>query len=344
MKRLLFYALLSCWLISGTEASDPVKKPTVANLTWHHLLLDTISPSPQDLKVLIISSRSFSAADTVNGFLRNDRPKHRELTYFIAFCHDTCWSVVKYDSFQQAMDMMNRENDYVFFIHGHGKGFPQVLKRSAEISQRYNVNMVTFDWPSQNGNFNRSLNYVRQCTNNLEKALDDYADYKYEHLPNHLRHSLFTHSLGGYQLIRLILNDKTDVLSDGQLFNTIVLNAPAIKHKKHNRLLNRISANNHLYVMLNKNDWVLNGATLLMFSRQLGTKAEPPLAQHVNYFDFTKVAQKEHTYFIGAHQFEDTIPHIRNIYYNLLHGHPIDPIDKSYLSLKEGNGGYFVEP
>ncbi len=345
MRRLLFLLLLSLLLGSPLlKATDPVKKPTVVNLTWDHLHLDTIAPLPTNLNVLIISNRSFCASDTLNGFLRNDRPKHRKLTYYIASCQDTSWQVVKYDTFSQAMDIMNRQHDFVFFIHGHGKGFPQVLKRSAEISQRYNVNIVTFDWPSQNGNFNRSLNYVRHCTNNLETALDEYADYKKMHLPDQLNHTLFTHSLGGYQLIRLILTDKTDVLADGQLFNTIVLNAPAIKHKKHNRYLNKISRNNHVYVMLNKNDWVLNGATLLMFARQLGTKAEPPLANQVTYFDFTKVAQKEHTYFIGAHAFEDSIPQIKNIYSNLLHGHPIDPEEKSYLSLKEGNGGYYVEP
>lgn len=342
-KFLFLVSLLICSVYAN--ASDPVKKPTVVNLTWHHLLLDTIVPPQQALKVMVVSTRQFSSTDTINGFLRNDLSDKGELSFLVASnCQDTCWSVTPFKSFNKGMDLMPKDRDFVFFIHGHGKGFPQVLKRSAEISQRYGVNVVVFDWPSQNGNFNRSLTMVRHGTYNLEEALDLYATYKTKFLPDSIHHTMFMHSLGNYQLIRLILDNKADIVANGTLFNNIIFNAPAIKHKKHNRLLNQISQGNHLYVMYNKNDWVLNGATLLMWSRQLGTRAMPPLADEVVYLDFTKVAQKEHTYFVGAHQFEDTIPHIQEIYYQLLHGHPFNPENKDYLAEKKCDGNYFVEP
>ncbi|NJK87027.1 MAG: alpha/beta hydrolase [Bacteroidales bacterium] len=155
--------------------------------------------------------------------------------------------------------------------------------------------LLLFDWPSKNSDFNMSLARVRYCTDNFYNLLLKIKKYRSEFLNENQHFSLLCHSLGNYFLTHLVVNGNNQYLKE-KFIDNIIMNAPAVRSKKNAEVISQLAFQERIYITFNKRDFVLKGAGFITTSRMLGNRILEPLASNASYFDFSPVAEREHTY------------------------------------------------
>lgn len=290
---------------------------------WSNFEMVDELPNDSSQLILIVSNRPF-LEDAKNGIiLPNKISEYRKVTYLLAFFNGENWKLKKIQDLSTGLDIINKGESITLFVHGHGKSFIRALNRTYRIKKRYNKTFILFDWPSRNSNFNKSLKRVRRCGENFYNLILELEDYKNIHFKQDQKLNMLCHSLGNYFISHLVVNGNNQYLNR-IIFDNLILNAAAIKAKKHDEVLEQIHFAKNMYIMSNENDKVLRGANLIMSGKMLGNFILRPLAKNFNYIDFTEVAEMEHTYYIGYHEFEYSNPLFFNIYNSLLLGEQVN--------------------
>jgi esterase/lipase superfamily enzyme len=145
------------------------------------------------------------------------------------------------------------------------------------IQNLYHVKVLVFSWPSEKGkgnglkNFNNSKEYVVSSAGKFKELLLLIEDYKKKHQwPEKTYHlSLFLHSHGNYYLERLVKYNLFDEL-DSNLFNNLIINAPAVNQENHANWLDRLNIQKRIYIASNKKDFNLNGKNIYRFRKTIG--------------------------------------------------------------------------
>jgi hypothetical protein len=278
-------------------------------------------------RLFIITNRPFIPNAENKEIFPNDIADYRRVSYIVAACDGKQWYFSFVNSFAEGMQAINDGRDILLFIEGHGKTLPMALNRAYQVQARYDVSLILFDWPSKNSDFNLSLARVRRCTDNFYNLLLQIRDYKKQYLHANQHFSILAHSLGNYFLSYLVVCGDAQYLQNPFIDN-IIMNAPAIRTKEHGEVLSQLKFHHRLFIMMNKNDWVLKGANLLTSGKMLGNMAMKPLVDSAIYVDFTPVAGREHSYYFGYHSFEYTNPAFYYLYYNAVHGHVVNMHDE----------------
>jgi hypothetical protein len=294
----------------------------------------TDSPLPENVeKFLIITNRPYIADAPDGQIFPNEISEFRKVTYMLAACDGEKWLLNRVNDFMAGITAVDNGRDILLFVHGHGKSFPAVLTRGSQISDKYAVSMILFDWPSFNSNFNKSLSRVRRCSENYYNLLLQLQEYRscYMHPDQHL--SMLLHSLGNYFLTHLVVNGNNQYI-DEKIFDNIIMNSAAVRSKEHGRVLSEIGMQENLYVIFNNKDKVLKGAHLLTTGKMLGNVVIQPLAAGATYIDFTLVAGTQHTYFAGYHQFEFDLPAFEQVFDTAFHGGRVDLSNPKMFSRK----------
>lgn len=228
-------------------------------------------------------------------------------------------------SLDSALLRLRKDRPTVIFIHGYGRSFDEVIGNANRLRNRYGVNVVAFDWPSKSRNFGTALANVRSSTSEFVEFLKQYKQFSGGELVSTT--TLLMHSLGNYYYVRAIKdNPGTSLFKTDPTFSTIVFNAAAISQNEHALLFDGYLPDGKALVIQNKNDKVLHGAELLMWSPMLGRLAKKPLANDVMYIDFTSVANKNHTLFLGDTELEQNNPNFQKFYKNIFWGKSIHSI------------------
>ncbi len=293
--------------------------------------------------VLVITNRPHYPNNENGVIFPNDLSNYRILSYVAACCRGNSWELKFFTEFTSAMKTIDNGRDILFFVHGHGKTFESVLQRAYLISKRFNVSVVVFDWPSKNSNFNKSLSRVRRCSGNFYNTMLLLDTYRKESMNSSQHLTLLAHSLGNYFISHLIVNGNHQFVNN-PIFNNVILNSPAIRSKEHGDVLSRLKIGKNLFIISNKNDQILRGANMLTSGKMLGNVILDPLIPDAQYFDFSNIAGKAHTFFVGHFSFEDEHPFVYDFYNKIIHGQSVDVGGNKYLKQNENGQIFNVMP
>lgn len=286
---------------------------------WENVNLVS-EPIPDTLPtILIVTNRAFTPDNENTIFFPNSLAEYRKVTYLQVACTGNSWLVRPIDSFEEGMKCIDKGNDMLLFVHGHGKTFPLSLPRAWRIKKRYDVSLILFDWPAKHSNFNKSLARVRRCGENFYNLLLNLKEYRESSMAEDQHLSLMAHSLGNYYLTHFVVNGSWQYLNEPFIDN-IIFNAAAVRTKEHGEVISRLTISDNKYVVLNKYDKVLRGAHLLTSGKMLGNLVIEPHASNTEYIHFTDIAGLEHTYFAGYHRFEDENETVFKFYNTIIHG------------------------
>ncbi len=337
-------ALLIIFTLFSFSASGQYQVQGFCDLPapWDKIIISQDSIPDTLTKMLIVTNRPFVLDARNHEIFPNDIAAFRKVSYLIAACDGIKWYFSFTDNFTSGMKAIDNGRDILLFIEGHGKTLPMALNRAFQVQARYDVTIVVFDWPSKNSNFNLSLARVRRCADNFYNLLLMLRNYKQQQMNEDQHLSLLAHSLGNYFLSYLVVCGDAQYLREPFLDN-VVMNAPAIRSKEHGEVLSQLKIQKRLFIMFNKNDWVLKGANMLTSGRMLGNGAIEPLVDSAMYFDFTEVAGKEHSYYFGYHSFEHTNKAFYYLYYNAVHGNSVNLHDENMFMPGSAENVFYIK-
>ncbi|MCU0462196.1 MAG: alpha/beta hydrolase [Bacteroidales bacterium] len=338
-----FLALSLNLLIAG-NATAQYKTQSFCEITpeWNKVQINRGQIPEGVKKIFFITNRPYIPAPDDGIFFPNDIAEFRIVSYFIATCDGNKWQLNFVPDFYSGMKEINDGRDILLFIEGHGKTLPMALNRAFQVQDRYDVDLLVFDWPSNNSNFNKSLARVRRCGDNFYNLLLQIKEYRNTSMKVNQNFSIICHSLGNYFMSNFIVCGDGQYLKD-EFIDNIIMNAPAIRTKEHGEVLSQISFANRIYITSNKNDFVLRGAHLLTSGKMLGNFVIKPLATNAQYVNFTDVAGREHSYYFGFHEYEHTNPAFYYFYNTSLHGNEVNLKNTDLFTPRETGDGYDVK-
>jgi hypothetical protein len=334
----LFLIIMLAASVCGQESNfGPCSLP----VEWDNVQLITDGLPDSAGKFLVVTNRPFEPGAADGAIFPNKISDYRKVSYLLATCAGGNWQLSPVDDLFKGLKSIDDGNDILLFVHGHGKSLIQVLTRSNQIKERYDISLVVFDWPSLNSNFNKSLTRVRRCGENFHNLLLHLKKYRDEEMETEQHLSLLMHSLGNYFLTHLVVNGNNQYM-EKKIFDNIIMNAAAVRSKEHGEVVSQISIQDRLFVVYNEKDRVLRGAHLLTSGKMLGNLAMEPLASNATYVDFSSVVGKEHTYFAGYHSFEYEMPAFKHFFHGAFHGKDVDLSNPSLFTPGNTSDVYLV--
>ena len=286
--------------------------------------------------VFVVTNRLLEITPGGRMIYSNEIDTLHGLKYLKVTLIDEEWFVETYDSLDMLLENPAPYHDWAIWVHGDGQSFLLSMKRALEIQYLHRVNFIVFAWPTKApdkgpiGNFKNSMDNARLTSpyfRELFLALQDYRKKPADGSGDE-KLSILIHSLGNYAL-KLAL--EKGLLADlkPDLFDNIILNAPAVESEGHNKWVEELDLQERIYVCYNDEDINLEGLRVISsFGVQLGERPVGPLAGNATYFDFTQsVGSRTNTGATHSYYYA-LIPrlseNIRGIYYDLLHGKEIN--------------------
>ena len=330
MRPLIFFFILITSV--NSKAQKNVTNEIIPD--WKDItIVDGVVPDSLP-KILVVTNRPFYPDDKEGEYFPNKISEYRKVTYVELGNDNGKWLGKIHSKFEFAIKSVNKGKDILLFIHGHGKSFPHSISRAMLVKERYDVSLILFDWPAKNGNFSKSLARVRRCGGNFYNLLQDLETYKLTSMTTEQSLSILAHSLGNYFLTHFITNGSSQYLNKPFIDN-IIFNAPAVRSKEHGEVISQIKIATNKYVVFNKNDMILRSAQFLTFGRMLGNVVIPPYASKTDYIDFTNIAKREHSYFVGYHIFERDNLTVYTFYNTIIHGNNPTFLSLDYAQIRE---------
>lgn len=194
----------------------------------------------------------------------------------------------------------------LIYVHGRAKDIGEPRK-SMEAGiydelEGYGVTVLGFTWDADDKGFDetRALASVPDLRSFFESLRSFFQRPENSGLQ---KPSLLAHSMGNILLAELAKDDMLLSSELGGLFQNIVLNAAAVKSKRHDAWLKRIQPIGSVFVMLNEHDIVLRFAGALFKPDMLGKEPRRPGAASatVNYLDLGALGLN-HRYFVPSAQ------------------------------------------
>lgn len=215
----------------------------------------------------------------------------------------------------------NPEKDILFYVHGRSRTLEKELRRSIEIEKIHNLKVLMMHWDSWSSTISRPTDHAENAGNELREAINQIREFKEEHatLFKHKKIYILFHSMGNLILKSYAENFYDDSLSS-KIFDAAILNAPDAPYRHHKEWLSKVNLSENQFVLMNKNDAVLNASKLLDISRDnffddrigLGIKfyyhSNKILASNVLYFDVTRASGFAHAHFVSK------IPEVNKIF------------------------------
>jgi hypothetical protein len=304
--------------------------------------------------IVIASIQKICFDSVTTKFSKTDYSNINGFSFFNACRIDSNWLISSKKSFDAALKQLDNKKDFVLYIHGDGATFKETLERCLMIHDNYNVNVISFFWPSKvpelNGlkNFKNSFNNVKKYLAYFKTFLEMFQSYKINNSAAfaNVHCTLLLHSLGNYFIENLVRDSLcSDLTKD--LFDNIVLNAAAVPEKKHKAWVEKLNFQKNIFIISNKKDFSLNGVRLFAkWKRQLGERVKKPFAENAVYINFTKAigfqtkGGNSHTYFLGKTINESS--NIKNFYSDILNGKSPNINDSAMFHKRKDGSGFDI--
>ncbi|MCR6639288.1 MAG: hypothetical protein NVV82_09960 [Sporocytophaga sp.] len=340
LKNLAYLLLFIFSFIIGSPATSQVKEPGYTYIPWERIKINDIEKKESDTVVVIITTRKFSLDKTQIFSKDQDSPGH--LHYVVARLKNKTWNLEIKHSFEEAALAMPSNKDFLFYVHGDGKTFPDVLEGGLRMSILYGVNFVAFDYPTRDEtlpfwkNFHTSIVNVNNAVTSFGKMINEVKTYRALY-DNNIKYTMLLHSLGNE-----LIKNSPGFQHSSIVFENIVMNAPAVKQRKHSKWVENIALQKNIYIISNRRDIILTGAYFLTFKSYLGKKHRRPLAQNATYVSLDNVAGHKHSFFIDI-ELLNLSPSVKHFYDQILHGLPADNKTCCYLKAKKNSNNYSMK-
>lgn len=267
-------------------------------------------PAQSGNKIMIISTRHL--IEKRNFAIKAGVDPHYRLYYFIAATiGDTAY--VKHipimDSIHSQLDV---RRNILIYVDGHGKKFDQTMERGFELSERFHLNVVVFDWPTDYMALRKTIYSASEVTVGFIKAMRKFDNFHHRYFSESLVSVIF-HSMGNHIILNIAKQNQLDQMP-ARLFTNIILNAAAVKQRNHAKWVERLNIQKRIYITKNKNDFNLRGAAILRMSGLLGLSTKNSYARNAYYVDFGDIATFEHNLFLGKSELENKNPDIYKFY------------------------------
>ncbi len=302
-------------------------------------------------KLIMVTNRAGDPLDTTYHEHQNDMMPQGKYRFLVYNRQNDTTCCKRIDGLKDLNNMLKIENDWVLYVHGYGRTFEEAAQRGLLLQDTYNVNLIVFSWPTFSNqkegtkNINKSYNSIEKSTKTFINLLKEIQHYKNQNNwpKNDKNLSLFLHSMGNY-FIKYSLENNLFKEIDHDLFDNLILNAPAVNQIKHAEWLDKLNIQKHVFVHSNTHDFILKGLRIFTKNgKQLGEKVELPVSANANYINFTKSIGMtmphyiSHNYFVGKSVKESK--NIKNYFYDLIHGNPVDLKNtKTFTERKDGLG------
>lgn len=334
---ILIFIFTSLRYTSFSQTYFPYDRFNGTNLKW----TENLSFSASDTTIIMITVREKVIGSQKLFSDKSIRPDH----YTTLICHwkNPDWYIMEVPSLEVALQKSGCTKEAVTFIHGDGKDFPLAINRAADIRLLFDVPVIAFDIPSMLPKSNKVRNFYKS-KHNYKESVDLFTEYVKdlgkikEHQPN-LTLVLHMHSLGNYVYMESLKKNRLDDCPI--IFETVLMNAAAVKQKHHKHWLQKSHIQKNIYITYNKTDHTLNGAHFITFRKQLGERLKKPLASNGHYINFQNIANKEHNYYRNTELFR-IHPNLKKFYTDILHGQMISLEDESRFSKRKDGKGFDI--
>ena len=193
----------------------------------------------------------------------------------------------------------------LIYLHGRAKGIGEPRKSVQTNIYRglgsYGVSVIGFTWDADDGGYDETR--PLESADNFDRFLDALAEFQDSAAGrDEAKPSLIAHSMGNLIVAELAKEGRLDS-GRGMLFRNIVMNAAAVKAKRHHMWLEKIGTAQRNYVMINQQDKVLLFAGFLFRPNMLGRELRGPGAasDRTTYVELSQLGVN-HRYFVPAAQ------------------------------------------
>ena len=124
------------------------------------------------------------------------------------------------------------------------------------------------------------------------------------------------------------------------MVDNIIFNAACVPSRGHSKLLEQLTFQKNIYVMYNKKDPALKGATMLLGRSLLGTRPMH-LAKNARYFNLKSVARISHNCFLRQSILASR-PEVQDLYNDLFHSRILNVHDVCIESVGGTNNNFCV--
>lgn len=205
------------------------------------------------------------------------------------------------------------QKDILFYVHGRSRTLEKELRRSAEIEKVHGLKVLMMHWDSWSSTISRPTDHAENSGDELRDAVNEIREFKEEHADIFQNKKIFIlfHSMGNLILKSYVENFYDDTLNT-PIFDAAIFNAPDAPYRHHKDWLSKVNLSHKQYILMNKNDAILNASKLLDISRDnffddrvgLGIKfyyhSNKVLASNVLYFDITRASGLAHAHFVST--------------------------------------------
>lgn len=293
-----------------------------------------------DSCIVFVTTRAVSVENGQHIF-RNTIAKDNRLRFYNIYFKGAEIKITPRRSLEEAMDNANISTDFMLYTEGHGKLFADNVERGINTSRLYSVSIIMFDWPSKvpgynvEKNFHTSIHTARSVSKQFNEILLLLGEYKNNPHKENMKHlSMFFHSMGNYVLLNTLKKYGTKKYNSN-LADNIIFNAPCVPSRGHSKWFEQLTFQKNIYVMYNKKDPALKGATFLLGEFLLGARPLH-LAKNANYFNLKKVAHISHNCFLRQ-SILTSHPQIQDIYNDLFHSRTLNVHDVCIESVGGAN-------
>lgn len=277
-------------------------------------------PLNAENKIMIISSRYFKPDENYSQ-KRGLEPRYGTFVFTAGTVGDSAF-IAPVGSVDEVSGDLFTRRDFLVYVDGHGKTFNQVLERGFELTGRFGINMVLFDWPTDYLALRKTVHNADEVAANFVFAMNRLSKWLGSNYPSASVSAIF-HSMGN-RILQSVTNKHLLEHMPKDLFSNLILNAAAVKQENHRKWVEKLTIQKRIYVTINQNDRTLQGAKILRFAHQLGLGNKNKTAGNAKYVDLTQVALKEHNLFLGKTESEKSNPLIYRFYDQAFHGEEVD--------------------
>lgn len=339
------YLLLGIVFLSFSCSSTRIPTKKIVKINTPESLSDRDAP-----KVLIGTNRVKTFADKRYAYFGNKTDLDAPLKHIQVCPTKTVWNIKEYSSFEDIAQTLSPTKNIIVFVHGDGKLFSEVVERSLMLKELYDANIISFDYPSEDPKISPGFRNFFNSVKNVDASIPQFKIFlknieTYIHRSprfKDIKKTILFHSLGGYVYEKAVKNNVFNTLSPN-LFDNILLNAPAVAQKNHAIWLEKSPLKGRTYITSNNHDFTLNGAIFITFKKMLGVGTDGPLARNAHYIDFSDIYLFEHNYFLMTPPAGKAVA--KWLYDNILHGKSIDLSDRNHFQKRESlNIFNIIEP
>jgi hypothetical protein len=288
--------------------------------------------------ILMISTRNIKQGEDLV-VKRGLDPRYRLSLFITALKNDTAF-VIPLKDLDGITDYLSAEKNFLVLVDGHGKTFGHSMERGFELTERFHINMIVFDWPTDYLALRKTVYNATEVTVSFVRAMRILEDIRNKYYTSSAVSVLF-HSMGN-RIIKDISSTKLLGKMPEYLFNNIIINAAAVRQRNHARWVENLNIQKRIYITMNDRDFNLRGAALIRIAEQLGLSNHNKTAKNAFYVNFSDLSTEDHNLFLGKSQLEKTNPEVFIFYDLAFQGKEVtigentgfqilSPSDKSFL-------------